>query len=793
MRRRRAAAAAILSAALAAALPAQRPESLPFGSLRLPSRSFVLEYNPHNRGKSWLTDEGAVLVQVGDVRLTFGDVRLRADAVILWLAGAGPEGLPGLTTSRPADSRPSDDDFFRLPDLARRFVREVYVEGTIVFMQGDEVSRADAAYFDLERDRGVVLDARTSLPFETREGPSRLYVRADELRLLASDRFEAFGARATTCNFGHPHFHLGSEHLEMWRTRPHKRVRRFREDRRRPITGPQVGYSAQGNVLRLGESTVFWLPSVSGDTGSPGGGVLPRVRDIRAGRNSEFGIEAGVTVGDDITHDGEPWAEWGVLFDWRSKRGLGGGVDFAYEGDDFRGALLAYYQRDHGVDRLYGPPETKNRGRISFQHRHLLPWDVQLDAELNLFSDRRYYEVYFENDFKTEKPPETYLYAKKAFDRSALTALYLQRVNNWETTTEYAPSVDYTLLAEPLFDVADRPVYLTARAEASRVRREVDDDLDVPTRATNRFDLDTLLEYGFQAGPITVTPFAGLRTTWYEEDLFFRDDRLRDGVTYGVRLSTQAWKSYEADSGLFDIDGVRHVVRPSIEYRRTVGVDLRPADLVPYDGVDLFGDREEIAFELRNLFQTVRRDAEGPRVTEFLDLDFEISWFPDAERDNAGRPWGPLKGDHVVRFSDELQLLADFEWHPGENEMEVLNVAAGYAPYPELQLYAGYRSWAPQYDLVFGQVNWRVAEKWLLRAYGSYDFERKGAVEHEFGLVRIGHDFAFEVFFRFDFGEDDHSFNIALIPRGWFDPVVDPAKRLGHEPRLDQLDARIYR
>jgi hypothetical protein len=775
--------------------PATRPaqqrrlESLSFGILRIDAGS----------------DGRTVLKLAEEVTIQAGDLFVRADNAVVWLDDAAREATADdfrrrIEGEAGAASRPTPPGaFFTVPEEARGYVREIYADGIVLVLQGDEVTRADAVYFDFERDRGIVVDARTSFAFPSREGTSRLHIRAEELRLLALDRFEAVGVRASTCAFGHPHYHVSSDTMEIWRSRaaPRKKLKRGEAPfgvESRPTGATGLRYTASGNALNVGSAPVFWFPDLAGEGGSAGSGATRYLRDVRVGSSSEFGLHGGATVGGDLVDElGDPWAEWGVLLDYRSKRGLGGGVDFAYDREDSFGYFHGYYQRDHGVDRRFGPPEDDDRGRVSFQHRQKLPWELQLDLEANYFSDEGFYPTYYEIEEKTEKPPETYAYLKRTFDRSALTALFSTRVDSFESATEYRPKVDYTLLYEPLFEIDDRPVYFSTRAEAAQVRRREAEALGIPDRSTTRVDVEQLVEAPFDFGAVTATPFAGLRATYYGEDVFRRDDRLRDGFTYGVELTSQLHRAFDAEGGLFRLDGLRHVVRPSIEYRRTTGVDLAPAELVAYDDVDAFGDREEVVFGLRNLFQTVRKRQDGPQVDEFLDLDFELSYFPDAARDNGGDPWGPLRGDHVVRFSDRLQLLADFEVRLDDGGFETWNVAAGYAPSPELQTYAGVRNYDEVYGLLFGQVNWRVTEKWLVRAYGSYDYERGKSSDYELGFVRVGHDFVFEVYVNFDFGEDDRSVRVALTPRAWFNPVVDPARRLGGEPRLRNLDGALYR
>jgi hypothetical protein len=748
-------------------------------------------------------DGETALALIDDVRLQAGDLFIRAENVLVWIPDSAREAAAGALragASREGEGEPSENrDFVKVPDAVRLYAREIYADGVVVVMQGDEITRADAAYFDLERDRGLIVDARASFEFPSREGASRLYIRADEMRLLALDRFEAVGVRATTCSFGHPHFHVSSDAVEIWRARKGapRRPRRVRgeglEDRP-PSTASGIRYTASGNVLRMGETPVFWLPDVSGEGGSAAGGTTRNIRDIRVGSNSEFGRRLGVTFGDDLVDEnGDIWAEWGVLLDYRSKRGFGGGVDFAYDRQDYLGFAHLYYQRDHGVDRLFGPPKDDDRGRVSLRHRHMLPWEMQLDLELNDFSDRNFYRTYYEDEAKTDKPPETYAYLKRAFDRGAATLLFSQRLDSFETLTEYRPKADVELVYEPIFELLDTPVYFSARAEAARLRRRVDDAVATPGARTDRVDAEVRFEAPIEVGPITATPFVGMRSTYYGEDLFGRDDRLRDGFTYGVELASQAWKTFDAQGGIFGLDGIRHVVRPSVEYRRTTGVDLTPTELYRYDATDAFADREEVVFEVRNLFQTVRRREEGPAVDEFLDLEFSISFFPDADRDNGGDPFGPLRGDHVVRFNDQLQFLSDFELDLRDGKFIVFDAAVGYAPTRDLQLLAGVRNYDETYGLVFAQTNWRISEKWLARLYGSYDYERGESSDYELGLVRIGHDFVFELYLAFDFGDDDKSINFALTPRAWFNPVVDPARRFGSEPRLSTLRERLYR
>ena len=167
-------------------------------------------------------------------------------------------------------------------------------------------------------------------------------------------------------------------------------------------------------------------------------------------------------------------------------------------------------------------------------------------------------------------------------------------------------------------------------------------------------------------------------------------------------------------------------------------------------------------------------------------------WYPNAARDNQGDPWGNVVGNGVLRISDPLEFVTQFEWNPNDLDLEVFDFAVGYAPSEKLQTYAGIHHFDHAYDVVYGQASWRVTEKWLLRAYASYDFHRGQWDQHNFVISRIGHDWVFSAVIRADFNTDEFSFSIQLEPRQLFDAILEP-RGLRHEPEFQYLGTRIVR
>ena len=705
-----------------------------------------------------------IIYAANGVEVQLGTRLVRCDNLIAWV-----------DLDRSEREKPSAEEGTKEEQAFKRYVKEFYAEGNVVYKTDGQWTHCDRFFLDVRKERGLALDATAALPLRTRDRDTEIVVRATELRILSGDRIQGSGVQTWTGPFGRPFTNLTADEIEIIRE---DLVGSDPNDPNRP---KNYNIRSTGNVLRLGSFPVMWVPDFAGNTASDGSSFL--IQSVRLNSSNEFGQRVGVSVGDDIEiGDGRRWGRWSTHLDWYSKRGPAIGVDVTYDKSSYRGFIKSRYQRDHGNDQAFGPPPTKNRGRLSWWHRQTLPFGVQLDTELQLLSDRGYLPTWEEDDDKGLKPPENLIYLKKAFFNSMVTGLVSARFNDWFTRVEHQPQLRYDLIAEPLFDIAGHPVYYSVTARAGNSRIRYDDDLNLGSLSTWRADVDNLVEYAFLADPFKITPFAGLRYSYYERDIDGNENRDRIGFTYGGTINLQAWKSFEANGGLFSLDGLRHILIPEVTFRNTVGVDVNPADLIPLDEVETFDDVQMVEFRLRNLFQTLRHRQQGTQVDTIIDVELELQYFPNP-RDNAGDPFGNLDADVLIRFRDDLQFVSDFEVNWYGRGIEVGNAAVGYTPSRDFQAYAGFRHFHQTYDAVFLQTNWRIDEKWLTTIETAYDFNDNRGIDHRVVFSRIGPEWVFRVGFRADLGEDDFSVIFSFEPRFLFDPVLRSGQ-LRSEPRL---------
>jgi hypothetical protein len=138
-------------------------------------------------------------------------------------------------------------------------------------------------------------------------------------------------------------------------------------------------------------------------------------------------------------------------------------------------------------------------------------------------------------------------------------------------------------------------------------------------------------------GWLNVTPRVGQRFTYYSEANergAMTDEQFRSVFNTGAEVTWKASRVYRnAESGLLDVNGLRHIIEPSINYVFVPDPDdrprslpqfdtelptsrLRPIDFPDYNTIDSIDSQQTIRLGLRNKLQTKR---EGR-------MDYLLNW-----------------------------------------------------------------------------------------------------------------------------------------------------------------------
>lgn len=581
--------------------PAAQP--LPDGArrIRVYGRSSVppqLSWDHDLRTNQWIgIVTGGVNIVIeglgGTELMTLGvsSIDVDADRLVIWTSGL------------------DEPDVFGERLQSAEVPLEIYMEGNIVFREGERTIYANRMYYDAGNRIGTVLDAELLTPAPSFEGLLRM--RAATLQQTGEGRFFAEDAFITSSRLGFPSYRVQSNSV-------------FFEDTERPVIDPATGGPlidaegeaavdhdrmavARNNFLYLGDLPILYWPVLATNLDDPSF----YIRRVRFKNDSIFGTQALIDfdayelLGIRNRPEG---TDWDFSLDYMSKRGLGHGTTFTYKRDDFLGlpgpavGLFDYWGiYDNGLDRIGDYPEFEPlkdyRYRLFWQHRQLLPGDYQLSASLHWLSDRYLLEQYFEREWDELSDLTNSLELKKILGNASW-SLYGEAQLNREFTDTSWLRLDQAWLGQ---DVADAFTwYEFASVGYGQLRAGEPPGTPVPYAydpwelGTDGLPLDIEgerlltrqeLDYPFQLGVVKVVPYAlGELGHWGELRDYESEQRAYGQA--GIRASLPIWRvDPSVSSVLWNLNGIAHKVVFDAELSVS-GTNVDPEEMPLWDPLD---------------------------------------------------------------------------------------------------------------------------------------------------------------------------------------------------------------
>jgi hypothetical protein len=754
----------------------------------------------------------------------FGTIDVSSDRLVIWTVDILDAGRRGGS--------------FQAEDIPL----EIYMEGNIEFRQGQRVIYADRMYYDVKSRRGIVLDAELLTPVPQYEGLLRL--KSDVLRQLNESQFLAENTFITSSRMGRPRYRIQTQ------------VAQF-EDKQRPVFDPATGLpavdpetgqplvdherlaTARNNFVFLGEFPVFYYPYIATDLTKP----YYYIRRARLKNDSVFGTQV-LTDWDAYqifgVRDQPEGTDWDISLDVLTDRGFGHGTTFSYCRDEFLGfqgpvaGLFDYWGiRDQGLDNLGRGrralvPARDYRYRLFWQHRQLLPNDIQLSGEVGWISDRNFNEQYFEREWDELKDETTGLELKQILDNSSWSITADARINKAFTQTEWLPRADHFWLGQELFgnlltwyehssigyarfrtagtptDPNDSPFnFLKWEVSSPGSPLSVDGE---------RFFTRQEIDLPVQLGPIKFVPYAlGEFAHWGEDR--FGDDLQRLYGQVGIRASMPMWKADPTvESRLFNVHGIAHKIMFDIEFQYADAnkdfTDLPLYDPLDDDSIEAFRRRipmntfglpavpdrfderfyalrmgmagwvtapsPEIAEDLtafrlgmRHRWQTKRGMPGHRRIIDWVTLDTHAVLFPDEIRDNFGKTIGLVDYDFRWHVGDRLTLASAGAFDFFEDGPRIISVGGFLNRPPRGSLYLGVHLLDGPIDntILSFSYTYRMSPKWVSAFGTSVDLADDGNIGQNFSVTRIGESFLISAGVTVDHSKDNVGFNLAVEPR----------------------------
>ena len=455
-----------------------------------------------------------------------------------------------------------------------------------------------------------------------------------------------------------------------------------------------------------------------------------------------------------------------VHVDERTKRGIGAGPDVSYRLPGFGdGDVKYYYTHDErpGKDQR-GPENDQDRQRAWFTHQGTLRTNLTLKSAVRYQSDSQIVRDFFETEYRQNTQPSTFVELNQIWSNWSLNLLAQPRVNDFQETVERLPDLKLTGLRQR---IGPTPLFYESESSFGYYQRRfavVDTNQNIFTDP-NRFSAtrgDTfhqiLLPWTF-FGWLNITPRAGGRFTYYGEAdgpgaNTFEEER---GVfNTGAEVSFKASRTWASAANKFwEIDGIRHIVMPSVNYayvprpgvspRRLPQFDyeLPSAELIPilypdYNSIDAIDSQNVLRLGLENKLQTKRRDGLDNFVHWSLYTDWRLKPREDQET------FADLYSKLDLKPFSWLSMNSELNYGINQRQWDQVNHSVTFSPNDIWSWTVGHRYLRSGAfygtnignNLLFSSAYLRMNPNWAARAIHYYDAREHFVQSQSYTLYR---------------------------------------------------------
>jgi hypothetical protein len=542
------------------------------------------------------TDQWVAIIESGvnfivDGVQGFGSIDVSADRMVIWTRSQGEPDLKGQT---PQDQRQP---------------LEIYMEGNVVFRQGERTIYASRMYYDVPNQIGTVLDAEVLTPMPKYDGMVRLHAKI--LQETSPEHFVGQDGFFTPSRLGVPGIRMQSTDITF-------------DDVQHPVVDPFTGQpainpktnepavdherlvTASNDFIYLEDVPIFYFPYFATDLNDPSF-ILRR---IQFDHNSIFGYQiradfnAFQLLG---IKKPPPGTDWGVSLDYLSARGFGYGTTFLYKEDNLFGipghtsGLVDYFgisdrgYDDLGADRSHLQPEATYRDRLLIQHRQDLPDGFQLTLEGGETSDRNFLQQYFKREWDEFKDESTDADLKQTRDNWSWDVFASVRTDDFVSQTQWLPKADHFLMGQSLF--GDNLTWYehssVGYADFQRLSPPSNPNdqpfsflpWEVGNRQGDRVLSRQELDWPIQLGPVKVVPYVLGELGNWGEDINGQSLDIAYGQI-GVRADMPMWRADPTvQSDFWNVHGIAHKVDFMADFSASES-NHNMTDLPMYDSLD---------------------------------------------------------------------------------------------------------------------------------------------------------------------------------------------------------------
>ena len=679
---------------------------------------------------------------------------------------------------------------------------EVFAEGNVTLQSEDRVFTSDRLFYNF-RTRSMQTD-------NFRAGQTPFFVEGTNIKGDATkNEYSAEDVWLTTDDRSDPLLKIRTRSLSI---------------------SPGKFVEAKGATLYAGNVPVFYFPYYRRRLDQP-----PNHWSLTPGYRSRYGMFIEGTYNWHLNDQ----LNGAARLDYRTLRGLAGGLDLNYDlGQAGQGDASVYILDDRdpqsGAGSRSGSTDfttRTDRHRLSLYHSVNVQTNLTAKLLLQDQSDPFMNRDFFESDFRRNPQPASHVEIAKHWDNYSVSLLAQPQVDDFYQTVERLPELRATGLRQRL---GSTPLFYESETSLGHFRfSPADSQLHLDEYEAFRADThQQLLLPRTYFDWLNVTPHAGARLTHYgsrsggDPALGQAGDVDRFVFNTGVELSFKASSTWaDAQSSLLDIDGLRHIVQPMMNYvfvpepserpwelpqfdRDLHSLRLRPIDFPDYNSIDTIDSRNVLRLGVRNRLQTKRLG----EVDDVLNWELFTDWRLETEAHEAR--FNDVYSDLELKPRSWLLLGSELRYDPNERLLNEANHTISLLPNDHWSLTLGHRylrDWSPDelkerypYDpffenvldedwrwgnnLLYSRVYYRLNEEWGFRMIHQFEASDGTMEEQSYSLYRDFSSVTSALRFRLrDHRSGKNDFSVSLL----FSLKALPSIGLGDDS--NRLETRLYR
>jgi len=431
-----------------------------------------------------------------------------------------------------------------------------------------------------------------------------------------------------------------------------------------------------------------------------------------------------------------------VHLDYREKKGLAEGVDYAFDTKTLgKGFARFYYTHENDDLAITKTDPVDDRWRMQYRHSMDLPEDTRF----TLIKD------YLYREYEEDPNPDNYMLFETSKPNYIFRVLARKRMNTFFNVVERLPELNMEVNNQRIWNTN---FYYFGQHVATNFIKRYDEVEQKSPDESLRMDNYNKLSYAAKILKfLYATPFISSRQTFYSRNRWKEKNKLRSIYEAGIDLSTRFYKVFDIKTDFLglDLNKLRHIVSPYVGYLHRHRPTISKDDLYEFDEIDMIERYNGFNLSLETKLQTKRPNGDkmdtidlarlivgtdyvfrlkkgslSPQgIGRFGDLNFKLDLNPYS--------WLSAYGDMTLDHKDLSVSIANIDVYVDMGEKFTLGVGHRYESTNDGNT-----------SQLTTEIFYNINEEWKIKIYERFDFNNVKLEEQEYTIFKDLHSWLAE-------------------------------------------------